>query len=134
MYKLTQPFTQKERLDFIVKHNHNNGLKIVETQNAIYALERNEIFINNKVEINPFYDLELRLYQIKLELNQNQEKLDELDLKTIRAFREGGTNQDGIPYLELYQAEINSLRQKNNELLLEQSELQKKGGKNDLSE
>ena len=45
----------------------------------------------------------LRIEEIKL-------KLSELDLKTIRALREGGFSESGKPYLEIYQNEIDELR------------------------
>lgn len=46
---------------------------------------------------------EKRINEIKTELN-------ELDLKCIRALREGGNDADGIPYLEKFQNEISALR------------------------
>lgn len=46
---------------------------------------------------------ENRIAEIKTELNA-------LDLKCIRALREGGTDDDGVPYLEKFQAEISKLR------------------------
>lgn len=38
-YILEKPYTDKQRADFIVEHNHNNGLLIQETDTALYALE-----------------------------------------------------------------------------------------------
>ena len=38
-YKLNKPYSDKQRADFIVEHNHNNGLTIQETDTALYALE-----------------------------------------------------------------------------------------------
>ncbi len=38
-YKLEKPCTEKQRTDFIVEYNHNNGLVIEETDKALYALE-----------------------------------------------------------------------------------------------
>ena len=38
-YKLNKPYTEIQKIDFIVKYNHNQGLKIEETNNALYALE-----------------------------------------------------------------------------------------------
>ena len=34
----------------------------------------------------------------------------DLDLKCIRALREGGNDEDGVPYIEKFQAEISKLR------------------------
>lgn len=56
-YKLTKPYTNKQRADFVVKYNHNNGKKIIETQNALYALEDNEYLDESgNVQINPDYE------------------------------------------------------------------------------
>lgn len=38
-YKLEKPYTDKQRADFIVEYNHNQGLNIQETKTALYALE-----------------------------------------------------------------------------------------------
>ncbi len=58
-YKLNKPCNDKERADFIVKYNHKQGLKIEETENAIYALLENEIMQNNEPIININYENEL---------------------------------------------------------------------------
>lgn len=38
-YKLQKPYTDKQRMDFIVEYNHNQGLNIEKTETALYALE-----------------------------------------------------------------------------------------------
>lgn len=38
-YILEKPYKEDERLNFIVKYNHNKGLKIKESEIALYALE-----------------------------------------------------------------------------------------------
>lgn len=38
-YKLDKPCTDKQRADFIVEYNHQQGLTIQETDTALYALE-----------------------------------------------------------------------------------------------
>ena len=38
-YKLEKPYTDKQRADFIVEYNHQQGLNIQETDTALYALE-----------------------------------------------------------------------------------------------
>ena len=40
---LNKPYSEKEKIDFIVKYNHQKGLCIEETKNALYALEKWEI-------------------------------------------------------------------------------------------
>ena len=57
-YKLEQPYTEEERANFIVEHNHNQGLLIEETDGAIYALEPNEIMVDGEPTINPNYEEE----------------------------------------------------------------------------
>lgn len=48
-YKLDKPYTDKQRADFIVKYNHNQGLDIQETDTALYALEAWEQLLNDEV-------------------------------------------------------------------------------------
>ena len=57
-YKLNKPCTDKQRADFVVLHNHNNGRQIAETQTALYALEANEIMQDGEPIINPDYEQE----------------------------------------------------------------------------
>lgn len=55
-YELLKPYTEQDRIEFIVKYNHQMGLIIQETDEAIYALESNEIMIDNKPQSDPDYD------------------------------------------------------------------------------
>lgn len=48
-YKLEYPYTEQERIDFIVQYNHNQGLRIEETEFAIYALEAWELLDGDEV-------------------------------------------------------------------------------------
>ena len=48
-YKLDKPYTEKQKIDFIVQYNHNKGLKIEETSKALYALEAWEILEGDEV-------------------------------------------------------------------------------------
>lgn len=57
-YKLEQPYTEEERANFIVEYNHNQGLLIEETDEALYALEPNEIMVDGEPTINPNYEAE----------------------------------------------------------------------------
>lgn len=54
-------------------------------------------------------DKTLRIEKIKAEL-------EVLDIKCIRAIREGANDDEGIPFLEKYQSEINNLRDELNTL------------------
>ena len=60
-YKLEKPCSDKQRADFIVMYNHNLGLNIYETENYIYALDKNEI-IDKETSVpilNPNYEEEI---------------------------------------------------------------------------
>ena len=52
-YKLNKPYTEKQRMDFIVEYNHNQSLRIEEGVTGLYALEAWELLegddvVNNK--------------------------------------------------------------------------------------
>ena len=51
-YKLDKPYTDIQRADFIVLHNHQNGRKIEETASALYALEAWELLEGDTVVDN----------------------------------------------------------------------------------
>ena len=57
-YILEKPYTESEKIEFIVKYNHNKGLKLEETEIALYALEINEIMVNRVPQVNPNYEAE----------------------------------------------------------------------------
>lgn len=78
-YSLLKPYTDKQRLDFIVQYNHNLNLEIYYTPTGIYALEPNEILVNGKPEINPDYETE----QAKL----NKQRIAHLSLTRGDVFR-----------------------------------------------
>ena len=43
MFILEKPYIDEERINFIVKHNHEENLRIEETPKALYALEEDEM-------------------------------------------------------------------------------------------
>ena len=59
-YTLNKPYTDEEYANFVVEHNHNNGLLIEETETAVYALEPNEQWNaqTQLPELNPNYEQE----------------------------------------------------------------------------
>lgn len=65
-YKLQKPYTEKQRLDFIVKYNHRQGLNVEETEEALFALEPFEKLVNGKV-IDNTEEYEREQEQIKRE-------------------------------------------------------------------
>lgn len=91
-YKLQKPYTDKQKANFIVKYNHNQGLLIEETDVAIYALEANEVMENNIPVINPDYEQELA-QQERLRLNLlNLTKADVL----LALYQDKGITPDDI--------------------------------------
>ena len=48
-YKLEKPVSIQQRADFIVGYNHNKGLRIEETEKALYALEAWELLQGDTV-------------------------------------------------------------------------------------
>ena len=71
-YKLEKPYTEIERADFIVLHNHQNNRKIEETETALFALEDDEIMVDGQPQINPDYENERHQQQII----ENQEEIE----------------------------------------------------------
>lgn len=87
----------------------------------------------------PGYSQNQQINQINVEIDDIHKQLDALDLKSIRALREGGTREDGTTYLEYYQSQINELREQLSELTAEKTDLENElaeltEGSNDLSE
>lgn len=79
---LNKPYTDKQRVDFIVSQNHTNGYEIKETETALEAWGLTEEEVQAKQK-------EARKKQLIAEL-------DELDWKCIRALRaiQAGTGTD----------------------------------------
>lgn len=130
-YKLSKPCTNEERENFIAEYNqncHQNRnyiLEIYETDNTLFALEPNEIFLNGEVVINPKYDIQTRIQELNSKNYKIQSQLKELDFKTIRAMREGGTMKDGVSYIDYYLAQINKLRNELTKIIEEENKLNK---------
>lgn len=72
-YKLEKPYTDKERADFVVLYNHNQGLIIVETDTALYALDADEIMQNGAPVKNPNYAAEQLEAEKAKRLEENKE-------------------------------------------------------------
>ena len=68
-YELEKPYTDEQRADFIVEYNHNQGLRIEETDLYLFALEANEIMGEKEIEIDvPDYDEEGNPIMIEIEV------------------------------------------------------------------
>lgn len=112
-YKLEKPYTDKQRADFICEHQ---GMVPVETGNALYFLEDYEELQNDSVvNISESEDYQNCILekQKSVKKAEIQAQLDELDLRSIRALREGGIKDEitGQTWLEYYTAQIISLRE-----------------------
>lgn len=75
-YKLLKPYSQEQRINFIVEYNHKQALKIEETETALFALEANEIIVNGKVELDPNYETRKELEEKERVARLNMTKLD----------------------------------------------------------
>ena len=64
-YKLENGYTEKQKNDFIVEYNHNKGLRIIETDGVLYALEPWED-INDQGEIVGDFET----YKLKISRNE----------------------------------------------------------------
>jgi len=111
-YKLEKPYTEEQRLNFIVEYNHNQGLTIEQTETALYALEANEIIQDGKVVINPNYSVELA--QKKIRILEIKSQLQALDAQAIRPLRailtDCGTDEDR-EILKGLEVQANALRE-----------------------
>ena len=72
-YKLEKPYTDRERADFVVLYNHNQGLIIEETDTALYALDADEIMQNGVPIKNPNYAAEQLEAEKAKRLEENKE-------------------------------------------------------------
>ena len=72
-YKLEKPYTDKQRADFVVKYNHNQGLIIEETDTALYALEPDEIMQEGVPVKNPDYETQQLETAKEAKLLENKE-------------------------------------------------------------
>ena len=98
------------------------------TQDEIAIIKRGDYTVVNSKIIDattlPEYKLKNKIIEIDNELVNIQRELDLLDLKSIRALREGGENVDGIAYIDFYQNQINDLRSQYSKLNIEKLSLE----------
>lgn len=109
---LEKPYTPRQRADFIVDYNHRNNKEIVETDKALYALEQWEKVENDQV-IEDWEGYEERRRQEEKAAKRQEilQKLDDLDLKSIRAIRANDEE-----YIAQYEAQAQELRRQLQEL------------------
>ena len=94
---LNKPYTQKEKMNFIVQQNHNLGYNIVETDTALEAWGKTKEEIQTEENENK-----------KLEI---QKQLDDIDKKRIRAVCEPSMKTETQSWLDYYNEEIKKLRE-----------------------
>ena len=83
-YELQKPLTDKQRADFIVEHNHVQGLKIQDTEKYLFALEPNEIMGEKEIEIDvPDYETVEEEYQENV-LDENGNTVCETKTREIQ--------------------------------------------------
>ena len=67
-YEIKKPITDKQRADFIVEYNHNQGLRIEDTEMFLFALEPDEIMGEKEIEIDvPDFDKDGNPIMIEVE-------------------------------------------------------------------
>lgn len=125
-YKLKKPYDEIQYADFVVEHNHKNERLIEETQDAVYALEADEMMQNGLPVKNPNYetekaqkererlneffltgaDVERAIYQTKgLDFDDlismvESSKPDGIDLKALKIELKANNFYRGNPYIE----------------------------------
>ena len=102
---LNKPYTEQQRLDFVVAQNHNNGYQIKETD---VALEAWGLTAEEQAE-----------KEKQAHKNELIAQLDALDLKCIRAMRAiqtGNGTQDDIDRLADFEQQAEQIRQELKEL------------------
>ena len=95
---LNKPYTEKQKIDFIVEQNHNNGYIIEEAENSLNALGYTQEELDEQEQKRKNADI------------KNQ--LDILDKKRIRAVCEPSMKTENQSWLEYYNQEIQILRAK----------------------
>lgn len=94
--ELNKPYTENERLNFIVEYNHKKGYKIETRAEKLVALgyTTEEIAQQNEIKRK----------------NEIQKQLEELDKKRIRAVCEPSMKTETQSWLDYYNSEIKNLR------------------------
>jgi len=95
--QLTKPYTEDDRLAFIVEQNHEKNYLIEDTENALLAwgYTQEEIAEQEK---------EIRLDELK-------KQLEELDKKRVRAICEPSMKTETQSWLEYYNEQVAQIRQ-----------------------
>lgn len=60
---LKKPYSTIQRIEFVSKYSHQEGKKIFETNDALYAIEKNQTVIDGKVVEDVNYEKNLKELQ-----------------------------------------------------------------------
>lgn len=97
---LNKPYTDKQRLDFIVTNNHQLGYEIKETDSALEAWGKTAEDIEQDTIAQQKRDI--------------MSQLDAIDLKTIRSMRAiqaADFTDDDVAYLQQLEQQAKALRE-----------------------
>ena len=113
MNKLNKPYTKRQRADFVVNFANSNeqNMKLVETDEALYALLEDEILKDGEILKDENFETKRILCQKQNRIADIKNELYEIDLKTIRPIRAGETEK-----LQELEAMANVLRDELHEL------------------
>lgn len=101
----------------------NNDRQLTDEE-VLLLKSRKFSILNNKVvdvETVAGFSQKQRIHELNNEIEEIYKQLNEYDLKSIRALREGGELEDGISYLDFYQSKINNLREQLQSLISEKA-------------
>jgi hypothetical protein len=99
-HRLNKPYTDEQYLNFIVTYNHNQNLRIEETQHYLFALEDNEILDGENAIIDPDYE----------EKQKQKERERIAHLKCTKRVFVLMLEQLGLDYFEQIEPKINDNR------------------------
>jgi DNA-binding transcriptional MerR regulator len=97
---LNKPYTDKERIDFVVANNHKLGYQIKETETALEAWGYTQEEIAEQAK--------------QAQIAELVAQLDALDLKTIRSMRAiqaADFTDDDVAYLQQLEQQAKALRE-----------------------
>lgn len=97
---LNKPYTDKQRIDFIVEQNHQKGYEIKETETALEAWGYTEEEIAEK-------EKEQKIAEYKQELKE----LDEKSTRSIRAKLAGTSTEADDAFLASLEMQATEIRQ-----------------------
>ena len=110
-YTLLKPYTEKQRIDFIVTYNHGQGLMIEETDKAMYALLPNEIMVDGEPIVDTDYEEKQRQKEKARIQELSMTRSDFFD-GTIKAFGADDTALLQIIQAVLAQSEMSEIEKK----------------------